>query len=41
MHDKKQQDVSGNTHRSEVQLLEEEMKTALKRILSSEFKEAL
>lgn len=37
MRDKKIEDELGNAHRSELQLLEEEMKTALKMIMSNEF----
>lgn len=37
MQDKAREDELGNTHRSELQLLEEEMKVALKRILVNEF----
>lgn len=37
MQEKKREDELGNAHRSELQLLEEEMKIALKRILANEF----
>lgn len=37
MQDKKEEDTRGNAYRSELQLLEEEMKIALKRILTNEF----
>lgn len=37
MHDKTREDELGNAHRSELQLLEEEMKLALKSILVNEF----
>ena len=35
MQNKKREDELGNAHRSELQLLEEEMKIALKRILAN------